>query len=127
VIFNRSALGFLVSGFFGTVLWTTAGTELAAGETDHAFPRRYASIRRCVKDIIDAGGSFYATVEGREVETGRSRIVRGRVADVELGTNEAVATLSVETEDGTVDVGGRVAALETIEAHELTIGREQPP
>jgi sugar-specific transcriptional regulator TrmB len=127
VIFNRSALGFLVSGFFGTVLWTTADTELVASRSDHEFPRRYASIRRCVKDILEAGGTFYATVEGREVETGSSRIVRGRVIDAELGSNEAVATLSVETDDGVVEVGGRVAALEDIEAHELTVGREEPP
>lgn len=127
VIFNRSALGFLVSGFFGTVLWTTASRELATSETDHEFPRRYASIRRCVKDILEAGGSFYATIEGREVETGRSRIVRGRVTDAELGSNEAIATLSIETENGIVEVGGRVAAIEDIEAHELTVGRDQPP
>jgi len=49
VIFNRSALGFLVSGFFGTVLWTTAET-VAMNSADRPFPRRYASIRRAVKD-----------------------------------------------------------------------------
>jgi hypothetical protein len=42
VIFNRSALGFLVAGFFGTVLWTTAET-VSEDDTDRPFPRHYAS------------------------------------------------------------------------------------
>jgi len=127
VIFNRSALGFLVSGFFGMVLWTTTETELTDSTSDPEFPRRYASIRRCVKDMLDAGGTFYGTVEGREVDTGRSRVVSGHITDVELGSNAAIATFSIENDSETVSVGGRVAALETIEAHEITIGRDEPP
>jgi hypothetical protein len=77
--------------------------------------------------MLEEGGTFYGTVEGREVETGRTRILRGRIEDVQLGSNEAIATLSISTDDETVTVGGRVAALETIEAHEITIGRDEPP
>jgi sugar-specific transcriptional regulator TrmB len=81
VIFNRSALGFLVSGFFGTVLWTTAET-LATDGAARPFPRRYASIRRAVKDVKEFGDEeFYATVEGRDIETGEAVTVRGRVVD----------------------------------------------
>lgn len=36
VIFNRSALGFLVSGFFGTVLWSTAESLSVGGKNDHS-------------------------------------------------------------------------------------------
>ncbi len=42
VIFNRSALGFLISGFFGTVLWTTAERVLGEDGTDRTYPRKYA-------------------------------------------------------------------------------------
>jgi Predicted transcriptional regulators len=63
VIFNRSALGFLVSGFFGTVLWTTAETVAVDG-SERPFPRRYASIRRAVKDIRDLGGEFLCDRRG---------------------------------------------------------------
>jgi len=127
VIFNRSALGFLVSGFFGTVLWTTAET-LATNGADRPFPRRYASIRRAVKDLREFDGDeFYATVEGRDIETGDSVTVRGRVIDVAFEDTEEVASLIVETETGRVEIGGRVAALEDVEGQEIVIGRGEPP
>ncbi|MFC7233260.1 HTH-type sugar sensing transcriptional regulator TrmB [Saliphagus sp. GCM10025308] len=127
VIFNRSALGFLVSGFFGTVLWTTAEQILGENSEGRPYPRKYASIRRCVKDLIEDGGEFYATIEGRDVERGGSRVVRGQVVDVSFEVSEEVASLTLETDDGSVSVGGRVAAIEDIEAHEIHIGRQEPP
>jgi len=126
VIFNRSALGFLLSGFFGTVLWSTAET-LAANTDERPFPRRYASIRRAVKDIRELGGTFYATVEGRDIETGEPRVVSGTVVDIDFQDTEEIAAISVETPDGVVAVGGRVAALEALEARAIHIGRQQPP
>jgi len=127
VIFNRSALGFLVSGFFGTVLWTTAEV-LTTGSTDRQFPRRYASIRRAIKDIRELQTeTFYATVDGRDIETGESVTVRGRVVDVSFEDTEEVASLVVETPDGRVEIGGRVAALEDIEGQVIAIGRDAPP
>ena len=126
VIFNRSALGFLISGFFGTVLWSTAET-LAVNTNERPFPRRYASIRRAVKDIRGLGGEFYATVEGRDIETGDSRVISGKVVDIAFQDSEEVAALCVETDDGVVEVGGLVAALEDIEGQAIHIGREQPP
>ncbi|QUO49121.1 MULTISPECIES: HTH-type sugar sensing transcriptional regulator TrmB [Halorubrum] len=127
VIFNRSALGFLVSGFFGTVLWTTAETLAADGE-ERPFPRRYASIRRAVKDVREFDGEeFYATVEGRDIETGEEVTVRGKVVDVAFVDTEEVASLVVETESGRVEIGGRVAALEDVEGQEIVIGRDEPP
>ena len=128
VIFNRSALGFLISGFFGTVLWTTADRTLGEDDTARTYPRKYASIRRCVKDLLDEGGEFYATIEGRDVEVGGQRIVRGQVRDLSFEVSEEVASLTIDTEDGDeVTVGGRVAALEDVEAHEIHIGRDEPP
>jgi len=44
---------FLVSGFFGTVLWTTAETLAADGDA-RPFPRRYASIRRAVRTFASS-------------------------------------------------------------------------
>ncbi len=127
VIFNRSALGFLVSGFFGTVLWTTAET-LATNGADRPFPRRYASIRRAVKDLREyEGDQFYATVEGRDIETGESVTVRGRVVDIAFEDTEEVASLIVETENGRIEIGGRVAALEDVEGQEIVIGLDEPP
>ncbi|GAA0229986.1 HTH-type sugar sensing transcriptional regulator TrmB [Haladaptatus pallidirubidus] len=127
VIFNRSALGFLVSGFFGTVLWTTAERTLSADGDERTFPRRYASIRRCVKEIQGMEGDFYATIKGRDIESGKERVIRGEVVGFSFEGGERVAGMSVETENGIVTVGGQVAALEDIEAHEIRIGTDEPP
>ncbi|WP_435154564.1 HTH-type sugar sensing transcriptional regulator TrmB [Haladaptatus sp. DFWS20] len=127
VIFNRSALGFLVSGFFGTVLWTTAERTLSPDGDGRTFPRRYASIRRCVKEIQGMEGNFYATIKGRDIESGNERVIRGKVVGFSFEGGERVAGMSVETENGVVTVGGQVAALEDIEAHEIRIGTDEPP
>jgi sugar-specific transcriptional regulator TrmB len=127
VIFNRSALGFLVSGFFGTVLWTTAERTLAANGEDRPFPRRYSSIRRCVKELQELDGDFYATIEGRDIETGSSWVVEGEVVGFSFEGGERVAGMKIRTEDGEVTVGGQVAALEDIEAHEIRVARNAPP
>jgi sugar-specific transcriptional regulator TrmB len=126
VIFNRSALGFLVSGFFGTVLWTTAET-LATDGKRRPFPRRYASIRRAVKDVRELEGPFYASVSGRDVETGETIVVEGRVETYTFEDTEEVASFVIETEDGPIDVGGLVAALESVEAQEILLGRDGVP
>jgi sugar-specific transcriptional regulator TrmB len=122
VIFDRSALGFLVSGFFGTVLWTTA-EPLCADDRPVSFPRTYATIRRAVKDLAaaDDSGRLRARVEGRDVETGTPTVVEGPVVGVEYDPNEAVASFTVETGDGPRTIGGRVAALEDVEAHEIRV------
>jgi sugar-specific transcriptional regulator TrmB len=126
VIFNRSALGFLVSGFFGTVLWTTAET-LATDGKRRPFPRRYASIRRAVKDVRELEGPFYASVSGRDVESGETVVVEGRVETYTFEDTEEVASFVIETEDGPIDVGGLVAALESVEAQEILLGRDGVP
>lgn len=126
VIFNRSALGFLVSGFFGTVLWTTA-EPLAERTKERPFPRRYASIRRAIKDVRELGGEFFATVEGRDTETGTPVVVQGKILDAAIEETEEVATLVVDTDEGPVEIGGRVAAFEDVEGQQILIGRERPP
>jgi sugar-specific transcriptional regulator TrmB len=126
VIFNRSALGFLVSGFLNTVVWTSA-TTLTSARGDRPFPRRYATIRRCVEDLAAAEGEFHASVRGRDVESGDRRTVSGAVVDVSVGTNRETAAITLETEAGLVDVGGQVAALEDLEAYEIAVDRGSPP
>ena len=126
VIFNRSALGFLVSGFFGTVLWSTAET-LAADGKRRPFPRRYASIRRAVKDVREIEGPFYASITGRNVETGDPVLVEGQIETTTFEETEEVASLRLETDDGILEVGGLVASLEDIEAQEIILGRDGVP
>ncbi|RLM89753.1 MarR family transcriptional regulator [Halobellus sp. Atlit-38R] len=126
VIFNRSALGFLVSGFFGTVLWSTAETLVTDGKR-RPFPRRYASIRRAVKDVRELDGPFYASITGRDIETGDPVIVEGEVETTTFEETEEVASLRLKTDDGVLEVGGLVAALEDVEAQEIILGRDGVP
>jgi sugar-specific transcriptional regulator TrmB len=126
VIFNRSALGFLVSGFFGTVIWSTANTQLHEDDSDVPLPRTYASVRRCVKDVRGMD-DVYATVHGSDVLTGTQRVDSGRVVETHFEDTEQVATLVLATNSGRVSVGGRVAAHEDVEAHEITLARNAPP
>jgi len=124
VIFNRSALGFLVSGFFGTVLWSTAETVATDGE-ERPFPRTYASIRRAVKDIHEVGGEFEASISGRDVETGNEIRIEGPVVDYEFDASEQVASFTVDDPDGGhVSVGGLVAAFEDVEGQEIELRRQ---
>lgn len=126
VIFNRSELGFLLSAFLNTVVWpsSTTVTERASGGD---YPRRYATIRRCARELNTTSGTFYATVDGRDVESGEYRTVAGEIVDSALGASGETAALTLDTGAGTVDVGGQTAALEDIEAHKLVVGRDSPP
>ncbi len=126
VIFNRSELGFLVSGFLNTVVWTSGKTLVETGH-DRPFPRRYATIRRCLTDLANQDGDFYLTVEGRRVETGKQCTIQGKIVDRAVGTNRETAALTVDTGDELVDVGGQLAALEDVEAYEIVVGRHEPP
>jgi sugar-specific transcriptional regulator TrmB len=133
VIFNRSALGFLVSGFYGTVLWSTAET-LSTDGAERPFPRRYASIRRAVKDLGELGfrgggeDDLYASVSGRDIETGDPTVVEGQIVDTAFTDTEEVASMVVETPEGErVEVGGLVAALEDVEGQEIIVGRGAVP
>jgi len=126
VIFNRSALGFLLSGFYGTVLWTTSEV-LYEDETGRTLPRVYASIRRCVKDVRAVEEPVFATVRGRDVLTGQPRVVRGELVDTTFEATEEVANMAIDTEDGEVTVGGQVATLEDVEAHEIRVARDEAP
>jgi SOS-response transcriptional repressor LexA len=65
--------------------------------------------------------------ECRDVETGDSIVVEGRVETYTFEESEEVASFVVETDDGPVDVGGLVAALESVEAQEILLGRDGVP
>jgi sugar-specific transcriptional regulator TrmB len=126
VIFDRSELGFMVTMFMNTVLWTTAETIAHDGQSI-SFPRQYGTIRRAISDLIELEGDFYATVEGRDVVTGDHFVVEGAVEALEVGEHRETATMLLETENGEIEVGGQVAAYEDVEAFELRIGRGEPP
>ncbi|MFB6118457.1 TrmB family transcriptional regulator [Halosegnis sp.] len=122
VIFDDSTLGFLVYGFYQTMLWAT-GRTVTEQETPASFPRRYASVRRCVDDLQRLQGPFHASVEGRDVLSGDPREVAGPVVDTTLNAARGITSLTLDTDEGHVSVGGRVAAVEDVEAHRLEVER----
>jgi sugar-specific transcriptional regulator TrmB len=126
VIFNRSELGFLVSGFLNTVVWSS-GTTLTDSRDDRPFPRRYATMRRCVDDLAHRDEQFFVTVRGRDVQSGERRTVSGEIVDVSVGSNRETAAITVDTSEQLIDVGGQLAALEDLEAYELAVGVEHAP
>lgn len=123
VIFNRSTLGFLAYGFYSSLLWSTSQEVIEETES-RPFPRQYASVRRCVRDLQRNHGPFRAAIEGRDVVTGNPREVEGPVVDTTLDPGEGVASLTIETDDGRVTVGGRVATYEDVESHRAVIERD---
>lgn len=126
VVFNRSELGFLVLGLLNTVVWPSS-TTLAESRRERPFPRRYATIRRCVRDIENSDGRFYASVRGRDVESGQFRTVEGSVVDISASVDRGTAAITLDVGGETLDVGGQAAAFEDIEAYELAIDRGAPP
>lgn len=122
VIFNRSRLGFLATGFLDTIIWATSETVYESERT-LSFPRKYATIRRAVNDVRRLSGEFEARITGRDVVTGEHREVRGPVTSVDAGDNRVTSTLHVETENGPVTVGGQMASNEDVEAMEIEISR----
>jgi sugar-specific transcriptional regulator TrmB len=126
VVFNRSELGFLVFGFFETILWPTAEVTLHDEGASLSFPREYASLRRCIRDLERVDRPVKVTVEGRDVASDGPRSVEGTVVDAERSADGSVATMIVTTDSGeTVTVGGRAATYEDVEAHWIRVSADE--
>ncbi len=109
----------------------------AASETVRdrsGFPRRYLTPWQAIVDLeresLDTEPTAY--VEGHETDTGRDGAWEGRVVDHELRASSSsdfsvvlpeVARLTLETDDGTITVGGWDATLEDVAAHALELRR----
>lgn len=61
------------------------------------------------------------------METGDAIVVEGRVIETAFEDTEEVASLHIETDEGVVEVGGLVAALEDVEGQEILLGRDEVP
>ncbi|WP_136687968.1 TrmB family transcriptional regulator [Halorhabdus amylolytica] len=119
--------------FFLTTQWDNWEPFYVADD-DH--PDEYLEIRYCVRDIaplLDAGRRVRLRVEGVDTETGARREVEGTVRDVVVGSDHANlaetsvsaygdrVALVIETDAGTVEVGGWGALVEDVEAHQIHV------
>lgn len=125
--------------FFLTSLWDVWEPIYAArgdAQTDSYVNLRY--FIRDVKPLFDDGATVELEVVGVNTSTGRTRTIRGRLADIrttnefENGSREdgsqpsvaefaGVAAISVDTGDELVTVGGWGATIEDIEAERITV------
>lgn len=126
VVFDRSGLGLLVLGFLNTAVWPSSNT-LVEAEADPQYPRRYATVRRCARDLQNADGTLYATVEGRHLLNGDRLTVAGEITDFAVTASQETAAITLDTGAETLGIGGKAAAFEDIEAHKLAIARGSPP
>ncbi|MFB6194166.1 MAG: HTH-type sugar sensing transcriptional regulator TrmB [Halobaculum sp.] len=126
IVFDRSELGFLVAAFLDTAVWPSADPLLESSD-GRAFPRRYASVRRCVQDLDPLPDGLAATVRGRDVETGERRTVAGDVVAVTSEGGRETAAITLEAGSERVRIGGQVAAIEDVEAQVIVVGRGDPP
>jgi len=62
-----------------------------------------------MKDLEAAAGACDVEIEGRDVPTGEARSLEGRVVETAIGDTGEVATMTVDTGDRRVTVGGRGA------------------
>lgn len=120
----------LVGSFFGNY-WPPA-REVAVREPSD-LPRTFVDFRHAVLEATlhrrdDA--EVHATVRGRYTTDDEATEIEGVITDISQGlvspTNNEFPVenmLLIETEDGTVTVGGKGAFVEDIEAEEVTLRR----
>ena len=120
--------------YFLTTQWDT--WEPIYSSIDDEPPIEYVDIRYCVRDVaplLRDGATVRIRVEGADTESGADRVVDGVLSDVlvtgrrDAADAEGIASyggqvaLVVETDDGTVEVGGWGAMVEAVEAHRITV------
>ena len=119
--------------FFLTTQWDAWKPSYA--DDDDELPTGYVDIRYCIRDVaplLADGATVRVRVTGTDLETGAERTVEGVVSDLlvtdGLSADSASvaeyggqAGLVVETDDGSIEVGGWGAMVEQFEAHRVTV------
>lgn len=116
---------------YSETVWGASQVVKSSGR----FPRRYLDPRRAIidlKDDLDAGTRFEATVEGHLTESREAGRWQGEVTDyllenaVDVDFSLAapiIASLTLDTEDGVITVGGWRATVEDVGAVGIEIDR----
>ncbi|AEH38661.1 TrmB family transcriptional regulator [Halopiger xanaduensis] len=140
VIVNDRTLAYVVHWYFLSCLWEVHETIYTDRREEP--PITYVDLRRCLRDVeplLADGVTIRTTVRGYDTDTGREVTRTGTITDVSYiddlddskanATTESItllqlsgkASLTIETDDGEVTVGGWGAMLEDIEAIEIVI------
>ncbi|AUX09031.1 TrmB family transcriptional regulator [Halalkaliarchaeum desulfuricum] len=129
IVFTQEQLGPVIVGSFLGNYWPVA--EEVAVVDPAPLPRTFSDFRHAVLQAtrhLRAGTDLRASVEGRTTADDEPTSIEGRVVDVTQGlivpaNNEFPVehSLTLETEDGTVTVGGPGAFVEDVEASDVTL------
>lgn len=110
--------------------------EQIHSSSDDDPPLNYVDIRYCIRDVtplLQDGAHIRIRIEGAETDTGDTRVVDGQLVDVVTGDGEVNvnsnsianyggrAGLILDTDDGSVEIGGWGAMVEEVEAHQITV------
>jgi sugar-specific transcriptional regulator TrmB len=139
VLVDDRATAFVFHWFFLTSCWEVY--EPVHADPQDTPPIPFVTITdavRYLETLVHDGATVHVRVEGYSVQTGRHRSVSGTVADVDYvghdgdgdGTDApslvqlaAQATLILDTEHGTVTVGGENALAEDVSADWVVVER----
>jgi sugar-specific transcriptional regulator TrmB len=137
VLVDDRATAFVFHWFFLTSCWEVY-------EPIHADPREEPPLAfvtitdavRYIEGVVHDDATVHVRAEGYSVPTGRRRTVSGTVVDVDYAGHAAdatavpslvqlaaQATLILETDDGTVTVGGENALAEDVSADRVVVER----
>ncbi|WP_254546650.1 TrmB family transcriptional regulator [Halomarina pelagica] len=131
LLVNDYSFSRLFDWYFATALWWYWTPVYSA--RDETLPRTYTSIRECIRDIdrFSDANEVVVTVLGKERGSETDLELTGRVVDVEyaggdmseplLATFVERATIWLETDDGTYEVGGWGALFEEIEGRRFVV------
>jgi sugar-specific transcriptional regulator TrmB len=140
VLVDDRATAFVFHWFFLTSCWEVYDSIHA--DPRDSFPLAFVTITdavRYLEGVVHDDVTVHVRVEGYSVKTGRRRDVAGTVVDVDyvghagdgadvpsLVQLAARATLILETEDGTLTVGGENALAEDVSADRIVVERIEP-
>lgn len=135
VIVSDRTHAYVFHWYFLTCLWEVWETIYTCRSPE--TPTTYADLRNCVRDIdplLEDGATISATVVGSDTETANAVELDGVVTgvtyagdgvsrDQQLPLSQLAGQVSItlETDDGPVEVGGWGAVIEDVEATEITI------
>ncbi len=134
VIVDDRTHAYVFHSYFLFALWGQWETIYSADSNE--LPRSYVDIHRCVHDVdalLSAGGNVYATVSGKEIETGRPIELQGEIVDTKYDQSAAsqqdpfnglmggIFNIDLETDDGAYTIGGWGAMIEDVEATRITV------
>jgi sugar-specific transcriptional regulator TrmB len=134
VLVDDPAHAYVFEWYFLAALWDPAERLFAHRHTD--LPVEFVDVRevvRAVGPLLRKEATVTATIVGRRVSSGRRVTVSGEVVSVASDRSRSTddtplqslstqrATLVLDTDDGTVSVGGKGAYDEDIEAERLSI------